>query len=117
MTCYASGERENRPASRNMLLIDEMFIFLVQLKLGLFELDLADRFEIHISSVSRKLVTWSNFLYVFVRSQIIWPSRADVDRCMPEGFRKLYLSTRVILECTETFVQTPTSLLLQSQLY
>lgn len=115
--CYASGERENRPASRNMLLIDEMFMFLVRLKLGLFEQDLADRFEIHISSVSRKLVTWSNFLYFFLGSQIIWPSRADVDRCMPEGFRKLYPSTRVILDCTEIFVQTPTSLLLQSQLY
>ena len=115
--CYASGERENRPASRNMLLIDEMFMFLVWLKLGLFEQDLADRFEIHISSVSRKLVTWSNFLYFFLGSQIIWPSRVDVDRCMPEGFRKLYPSTRVILDCTEIFVQTPTSLLLQSQLY
>lgn len=115
--CYASGERENRPASRNMLLIDEMFMFLVRLKLGLFEQDLADRFAIHISSVSRKLVTWSNFLYFFLGSQIIWPSRADVDRCMPEGFRELYPSTRVILDCTEIFVQTPTSLLLQSQLY
>ena len=115
--CYASGERENRPASRNMLLIDEMFMFLVRLKLGLFEQDLADRFEIHISSVSRKLVTWSNFLYFFLGSQIIWPSGADVNRCMPEGFRKLYPSTRVILDCTEIFVQTPTSLLLQSQLY
>ena len=64
--CYASGERENRPASRNMLLIDEMFMFLVRLKLGLFEQDLADRFEIHISSVSRKLVTWSNFCIFFL---------------------------------------------------
>ena len=100
-----------------MLLIDEMFMFLFWLKLGLFWQDLADRFEIHISSVSRKLVTWSNFLYFFLGRQIIWPSRADVDRCMPEGFRKLYPSTRMILDCTEIFVQTPTSLLLQSQLY
>ena len=92
-------------------------LFLVWLKLGLFEEDLADRFEIHISSISRKLVTWSNFLYFFLGSQIIWPSRADVDRCMPKGFRKLYASTRVILDCTEILVQTPTSLLLQSQLY
>ena len=71
--CYTSGERENRPASRNMLLIDEMFIFLVQLKLGLFELDLADRFEIHISSVSRKLVTWSNFLYFLLEVRLSGP--------------------------------------------
>ena len=34
--CYASGEREGRLASRDMLLVDELFVFLVHLKLGLF---------------------------------------------------------------------------------
>ena len=36
---------------------------------------------------------------------------------MPDSFKKLYPSTRVILDCTEIYVQTPSSLLLQSQLY
>lgn len=62
--CYASGERESRPCARSMLLIDEMFMFLVRLKLGLFEQDLAHRFQIHLSTVSRKLNTWSN-IYTF----------------------------------------------------
>ena len=30
--CYASGEGESRPGSRSMKLIDEMFLFLVRLK-------------------------------------------------------------------------------------
>lgn len=115
--CYASGERDNRPGSRNMLLIDELFMFCVRLKLGLFELDLAHRFNIHISSVSRKLITWTNFLYFLLGSQVIWPSREMVQKFMPEGFKNHYKSTRVILDCTEIFAQTPTSLLLQSQLY
>lgn len=115
--CYASGERESRPGSRSMLLVDEMFMFCVRLKLGLFEQDLAHRFNIHRTSVSRKLITWSNFLYFFLGSQVIWPSREDVNRFMPDGFKRLYPSTRVILDCTEIFVQTPSSLLLQSQLY
>ena len=115
--CYASGVRENRPASRNMILVDELFMFLVPLKLGLFEQDLAHRFLIHRSSVCGKLITWGNFLYFLLGSQMIWPSREDVNRFMPEGFKKLYPSTRVILDCTEIFVETPTSLLLQLQLY
>ena len=115
--CYASGERESRPGSRSMLLVDEIFMFCVRLKLGLFEQDLADRFNIHRTSLSRKLITWSNFLYFFLGSQVIWPSREDVNRFMPDGFKQLYPSTRVILDCTEIFVQTPSSLLLQSQLY
>ena len=36
---------------------------------------------------------------------------------MPDAFHLLYPATRVILDCTELFVQTPTSLLLQSELY
>ena len=36
---------------------------------------------------------------------------------MLQTFHHLYPTTRVILDCTEIFVQTPTSLLLQSQLY
>lgn len=36
---------------------------------------------------------------------------------MPQEFKRLYPSTRVILDCTEIFLETPSSLLLQSQLY
>ena len=115
--CYASGVRESKPARRNMLLVNELFIFLVRLKLGLFEQDLACRLMIHRSSVCRKLITWSNFMYFLLGCHMIWPSRDDVNRHMPEGFKKLYPSTRLILTCTQIFVQTPTSLLLQSQHY
>ena len=110
--CYASGEREGRLASRDMLLVDELFVFLVHLKLGLFEQDLGHRFMIHRSSFCRILVIWNSFLYLLLESQMIWPSRADVNGHMPERFKKLYPSTRVILDCTEKFVQTSTSLLL-----
>ena len=48
---------------------------------------------------------------------MIWPSKDDVNRHMPGGCKKLYPSTQVILGCNEIFVQTPTSLLLQLQLY
>lgn len=36
---------------------------------------------------------------------------------MPGEFKKHYPNTRVILDCTEIFAETPSSLLLQSQLY
>ena len=100
-----------------MKLIDGMFLFLVRLKLGLFEQDLAHRFQIHMSSVSRKITTWTNYLYFMLGSQKIWPSTSDIMANMPEGFSSLYPTTRLIQDCTEIYVQTPTSLLLQSQLH
>ncbi|XP_039882787.1 uncharacterized protein LOC120730440 [Simochromis diagramma] len=42
--------------------IDEFFLFLVFLSVGLKERDLAHRFNIHQSTVSRIIATWTNFL-------------------------------------------------------
>ena len=100
-----------------MLLIDELFLFFVIMKLALFEQDLAQRFNIHISSVSRKITTWANYMYFLLGSQPIWPSRDDINTNMPEEFKNLYPTTRVTLDCTEIFVETASSLLFQSQLY
>ena len=115
--CYASGILENPPNIWAMQLIDEFFMFLLRIRLGLFEQDLAHRFNLHISSVSWKITTWANYLYFFLGSQPIWPSRTDVLAKMPEEFKKHYPTTRVILDCTEIFAETPSTFLLQSQLY
>lgn len=93
------------------------FLFCVRLKLGLFGLDLAQRFGLHVSSVSRKITTWANFLYFFLGNQPIWLTRECINELMPDSFKELYPLTRVIIDCTEIYVQTPSSLLLQSQLY
>ena len=69
-----------------------------------------------MSTVSRKLTTWANYLYFLLGNQMIWPSRADVNAKMPQEFKRLYPATLVILDCTERFVETPLSLLLQFQL-
>ena len=63
---YPAGMQASRPSARNMLLIDELFLFLVRIRLGLFPQDLADRFSISTSTVSRKITTWANYLYFFL---------------------------------------------------
>ncbi|XP_046546942.1 uncharacterized protein LOC124257020 [Haliotis rubra] len=98
-TCSNARSLAGRP--RNRALIDEMFMFFVRLRLGLPEQDLAVRFNCHISTVSRKIITWADFLYFVLGSVPIWPSRVTVDRHMPPEFQITYLSTRVILDCTE----------------
>lgn len=102
--CSATGILESRPNTRAMQLIDELFMFLVRIRLGLFQQDLAHHFNLHISTV-------------LLGNQVIWPSRADIDAKMSEEFKRLYPTTHIILYCTKIFVETPSSLLLQSQLY
>ena len=47
----------------------------------------------------------------------IWPNREEGDKSMPEDFKSKYPKTRVILDCTETKCQIPSSLLLNSRLF
>lgn len=98
-------------------LIDEMFMFLCRLRGGLLEFDLSTRFNVSLATVSRKLIMWANYLYFVLGSYPIWLSQDEVKKLMPSCFKDKYCNTRVIIDCTEIQVQTPSSLLLKSQLY
>ena len=103
--------------SESLPLVDQFFMFLVKIRLGLFHQDLGCRFNVSQSTVSRIIITWANFMYFQLGSIPIWPSREKVDKYMPECFTDLYPTTRVILDCTEIKTQTPSSLSLNSEFY
>ncbi|XP_025085564.1 uncharacterized protein LOC112558989 [Pomacea canaliculata] len=113
-----SGEKlcMRRP-NGNMQLIDELFMFLVRLRLGLLITDLSDRFAISASSVSTKINAWANFLYTILGSMNIWLSREEIDEYMPDDFKATFPKTRIIVDCTELFMQNPSSLVRSSQFY
>jgi hypothetical protein len=102
---------------RCMLLIDELFMFLSRLRVGLLEQDLSVRFNCSVATVSRTFLTWVNLLYFILGRIPIWLPRDEIDASMPDSFRKLYPSTRVIIDCTEIYTEKPSSLVLGSQLY
>ena len=99
----------NRGRPKSMQTIDEFFMFLCRLKCGFLAEDLAVRFGIHKSSVSRKLITWTNYLYFLLGMIPIWPTRDQILESMPQEFRVLYPRTRVIIDCTEIFTERPSS--------
>ncbi|XP_026050741.1 uncharacterized protein LOC113037658 [Astatotilapia calliptera] len=106
-----------RTSTRQLLQpIDEFFLFLVFLSVGLKERDLAHRFNIHQSTVSRIIATWTNFLATGLGSQCIWLTREEVQAYLPEEFKD-FSDTQMILDCTELRCQTPSSPLLQSEMY
>ena len=109
--------RTYTPCLRSLQPIDEFFLVLVRLRLGLFERDVADRFSISTATVSRIFNSWIVFLSHQLRPLIIWPSRQVIQQHMPSQFKKLYPSARCIIDCTEIFCQTPSSMPLQSATY
>ena len=74
-------------------------------------------FDIPKSTASSYLVTWTNLLYFSFGKIVIWPSKIQVLDTMLETFKTTYPSTRCIIDCTEIFCQTPSSLSSQSAMY
>ena len=101
--------QETRGAPRTLSSLNEFFLVLCRLRLGLLEQDLAFRFQISQSTVSRILITWINTLFCKFQEVQIWPSRAQVDATMPASFKSAYPTTRAIVDTTEIFIEQPSS--------
>ena len=110
---YSSKQALNAKATnlrcrqRTLPPLEELFMTLVRLRLGLMEQDLAYRFGISQPTVSRVVCTWINFLYLKLKEVPLWPPRALVRANMPRQFREKYPTTRVILDATEIYIQKP----------
>ncbi|KAL7407177.1 hypothetical protein ABVT39_004470 [Epinephelus coioides] len=74
------------------------------------------RFDIHRSTVSSIIATWTHFLYQLLGSQRLWMPREAVRAHLPPEFAG-YQDTQVILDCTEIRIQAPSSLLLPSEVF
>ena len=85
------GSQGNKPGRlRKISTLDEFFMVLVRLRLGLFELDLAHRFRVHVSIVNRICISWINFLYLKFGYLNNWPDRETIDKAMPQSFKDKY---------------------------
>jgi len=102
---------------RSVRIIDEFFMVLMRLRLGLLYEDLAFRFRLSTTSCGRIVNKWIDFLYQRLSFLVLWPSRDVIDENMPELFRKQFRNTRVVIDCTEIRTENPSSLQLKSMMY
>lgn len=117
MYYVASETISNAGKPRTMTLIDELFMYLCRIRINMQETDLSVRFNCSQSTVSRKLITWANFLYFVLGRIPIWLPKEEILRLMPDAFKENYKSTRVIIDCTEIFTQSSSSLVTSSILF
>ena len=98
---------------------DQLFLVLSRMRQGYRELDLAHRFNISIFTVSEIFSKWVSHMSHIFDQVPIWAPRALIDEKMPQVFKDLkYGDTRCIIDCTEIFIQQPSSnLVMQSVLF
>lgn len=110
------AEKRTSNKSTKLLPIDELFLFLNYLSTGCTQRELGHQFNIHRTTASRIITTWANFLHCLLGAACIWMTPEEITANLPPEFKE-YADTQVIVDCTELRCQTPSSLVLQSEVY
>ena len=106
----------NSGRSRSLRLIDEFFMTLMRLRLGLLIHDLAQRFHTSKSTCGDTINRWIDYLSVKLNFLTAWPPKQVIKNMLPSRFRK-YPNCRVIIDCTEIYTETPQALKIRSLMY
>lgn len=98
--------------------INELFLTLIRLRTGLLHNDLAYRFGICVSLVSKIVTTWIQFMYLQFSTlkKPMFATREIVARTLPSCFKK-FKGIRSIIDCTEFFVEQASNFEQQGNLY
>lgn len=102
-------KREKQGPRRALSVENELFLLLCRYKVGLLEEDVAVRFGICQSLVSRIIITWTKFIYFRFSELDIFPTREVIEAHKPECFRNKYNGTTVIIDAAELYIETPTN--------
>lgn len=94
---------------RKLRSVDEFLLVLMRLRLGLLFKDLEFRFKISSSTVSKIFNSWILFMCECMQSIITLPELNVLQLRVPKCFEK-FSDTRIVLDCTEVFSQSPSSL-------
>ncbi|PFX14832.1 hypothetical protein AWC38_SpisGene17387 [Stylophora pistillata] len=96
----------------------EFVLTLMKLKLNMPLEDLAYRFNVSVSTISRVFLAWMVAMDTRLSPLIKWPDREDLWRTMPQCFQFSFgKKTTVIIDCFEVFIDRPSNLLARAQTF
>ena len=96
---------------------NEFLITLMKLRLHADEQDLAYRFGVSQSTVSRCIDKWFDILYTKLSFLIHWPECEQLMKTMPSDFRAHFRKCAIIIDCFEVFMERPGSLIPRAQTF
>ena len=108
--------RDN-PRKRLLTLYEEFILTLIRIRRGWDVKETAVVLGISPCQVSRIFTSWVNLLHKCFKPLLEWPSTDMVKNNMPDSFKSAYPTTRVVIDCSELFVQKPRSIDAQTMTY
>lgn len=105
------------PNSPRLTKLKMVIMFFLKVRLSLYDEDIADRFGVHSSTVSRNFHRVLDVMAVKTAHLIKWPDRETLHLTMPMSFRKFFKRCCVIIDCSEVFIERPSDLLARAQVW
>ncbi|KAK7130666.1 hypothetical protein R3I94_015965 [Phoxinus phoxinus] len=89
----------------------QFYLVLMKLRLGLTHKELASRFHCTSATIAAIFHDWLNVMTQRFSALIHWPSRKAIRKNLPALFKSPpFNSVRCIIDCSEIFIDRPTSL-------
>ena len=98
--------------ARKMSGLDQFLLMWMKLRLNLTNHDLADRFKISRTTLSRTFSSWLKASAIVLRTYIFVPDQGVVNVTKPSRFSNV-INLNMIIDCSEFFLQSPKDHLLQ----
>ena len=96
----------------------QLLILLIRLRLYTSLADMAYRFDVSTSTVSRAFLRMLEIAYVRLSFLIKWPGRDEIWKTTPIAFRQHFgTKVAVVIDCFEIFIEQPLSLLARAQTF
>lgn len=94
----------------------KFIIFLIKLRLACPIVDLAYRFKVSKSLISKTVKEVLHVMFVRLSPLIYWPQREDLHKTMSKSFRKYFGNKiAIIIDCFEIFIERPSNLKARAQ--
>ncbi|XP_044588536.1 uncharacterized protein LOC123267764 [Cotesia glomerata] len=112
-------EKKSNNCIKKLTSIQELILVLIRLRVGTLVEDLAFRFDISTTLVSKTIKSWIQHLYdefTYNLKPFMFPSKKKLAETLPKTFKSLK-NIRVIVDCTEFQCQSPSNFEHQGNLY
>ena len=104
--------------TQNFSRFQEFVKVLIKLRLNVHLQDLAYRFVVSVTTVSRIFSFWMVVMDVRLKFMISWPEREQLWKTMPMCFQYAFgKKVTVVIDCFEVFIEHPSNLLTRAQTF
>ena len=80
---FVSSQVQHGSKAHALSKFEEFIATIMNLRLGLYDRDLAYRFGVHQTTISRNFRRWIDVMFTRLRPLIKWPGREELQKTMP----------------------------------